>query len=372
LKSNKTGDLSLYIHIPFCKSTCLYCAFPRFASQTAKIQPYIECLHSEIRANSSKYDSIPVKSIYFGGGTPSYIEPRHIKNILQTVTQSFRIAPEAEITIESNPESLTETNLSEYLQAGINRFSMGAQSLNEKTLRKIGRPHGSMEIFEALALFKKMNTENFGLDFIIGLPYQTPESFKKEVDTILKHAPAHLSYYFLSYDTNKIDLFIKDCPSEKDQIKMYNYLIKTLKSAGYIHYEISNYSKPGFECRHNLRYWQQKEYVGFGLGAHSYFNNQVWSNTENLSRYLSGTDIIDETIELDADLQKMDYIMLALRTLNGISKNEYSRKYQDFETLKLKIAEFSQQKMVNIDKKGISLTEKGYLLGDFIIKKCLS
>jgi oxygen-independent coproporphyrinogen III oxidase len=368
---SKQKDISLYIHIPFCKSTCLYCAFPRFANKKAFISPYIQKLLKEIENESSTYIDYKVSSIYIGGGTPSFIPAENIVSILDKLRTNFNVAKNAEISIESNPESFTKESIKILKQAGVNRFSIGFQSLNDKTLKKIGRPHGSKEIIHTLRILKEEKIKNWGCDMIIGLPYQTIESFKKEVETLLSHQPPHLSFYFLSHDTKNIELFIKDCPNEDEQIEMYNYLTKKLKKAGYLHYEVSNYAKPGFECKHNLRYWRQQEYLGLGLGAHSYINNKVWSNTENLTQYLSKKGETQNEITLDPELKKMDYILLNLRTQPGIKRSDYTKYYDDYDQLIKKIGQFKKDRLIKSSKSTITLTEKGFLFADFVTRQIL-
>jgi oxygen-independent coproporphyrinogen III oxidase len=364
-------DLSLYTHIPFCKSTCLYCAFPRFANKKTFIRPYIHKLLKEIEQQSPIYKAYNIKTIYIGGGTPSFIPVQSIVTVLNRLKTHFKISKNAEITIESNPESFTQNTVRILKEAGVNRFSIGFQSFNGKTLKRIGRPHGTKEILNAFKILKEENIKNWGCDMIMGLPFQTIDSFKKEVHTLLTYNPPHLSFYFLSFDTKNIKLFIEDCPTEEEQIKMYNYLTKTLKKAGYNHYEVSNYAKPGFECKHNLRYWRQQEYLGLGLGAHSYINNKVWSNTENLTQYLSGKGETQNEITLDPELKKMDYILLNLRTQPGIKKSDYTKYYDDYDQLIKKIGQFKKDRLIKSSKSTITLTEKGFLFADFVTRQIL-
>lgn len=316
-------DLSLYIHIPFCKKICLYCNFVTFAGKDAWIPSYVEKLCEEIEKRGPQYADFLIETVYFGGGTPSLIEPFLIKKIIQQIGAHFNLKKGLEMTIECNPESVDPNRLEIYKAAGVTRFSLGVQSLNKKTLARVARPHDSKTIFKALEHFKNAGVKNFGTDFIMGLPGQTFTSFQSEVETILSYNPAHLSFYFLSYDTKKIDLFIKECPGEDEQIAMYDWLCERLRTAGFAHYEVSNWAREGFECEHNKRYWQQKDYLGIGLAAHSIVNGEMWENPKLIDQYMHEPTTRHEQMPIDADLKRMEHIMLSLRTHRGINLKTY-------------------------------------------------
>ncbi len=364
-------DLSLYIHIPFCKTICLYCNFLTFAHKNKKIPNYVEAMRKEIEGRSKDYKNYRIETIYFGGGTPSLIESKYIKDILDSIRIHFNISNGVEINIECNPESIDEKKIREYETYGINRISLGIQTFDKKTLWRIARPHDSETIFKALTAIRLSGFKNFGTDFIIGLPDQTCEKFAQELDTILGYAPPHLSFYFLSYDTKKIDLFAADCPNEESQIEMYRHLTGTLQKQGYLHYEVSNYAKPGYECRHNLRYWNRREYLGLGLGAHSFIDEKVWENVTDFESYLQNPLALAETAPLDAELQKMDYIMLQLRTHNGINRTEYEKKYSDYSDLLSKAEQFITSSKLISDTNGIRANDSGFLILDAITRALL-
>lgn len=361
-------ELSLYIHIPFCKTICLYCNFVTFAHKNKKIPDYIEALKTEIKEKSKNYKNNKVVTIYFGGGTPSQLPAENIEQILATIKDTFQIAPKIEINIECNPESIDVQKLQHYKLSGINRISLGIQSFNKKTLLRIARPHDHLTIYKALESLQKAGIENFGTDFIMGLPYQTFASFKAEIETVLSYNPPHISAYFLSYDTKKIGLFIKDCPQEEEQIQMYEWLVKRLRKAGLKHYEVSNYAKPGFECLHNLRYWQQKEYVGFGIGAHSYVDKTVWENTADFEAYIQNPLLDPQSLKIDQDLDRSEFILLSLRTAKGINKKDYESKYQNLSKLLTKAETYIQSKHLVQTKANLQPTDKGFLIIDRITK----
>jgi oxygen-independent coproporphyrinogen-3 oxidase len=364
-------DLSLYIHIPFCKSRCTYCGFLTFANRSAFIPSYIEALQKEIKLKAKKFKNRTIESVYFGGGTPSLIESKLIEQIIYTIKKNFKLKRTTEITIECNPESVTDEKIRHYKKIGINRISIGAQSLNDKTLKRIARAHDKKQILKAIAILKKENIKDFGLDFIMGLPYQTLTSFKKEIETILKYEPKHLSYYFLSHDTEQIKNFLIECPDEETQVKMYEHLTKRLKKAGYIHYEVSNYAKPNFECKHNLRYWNQQEYLGLGLGAHSYIGNKVIRNEPDLTKYIKDPTGISETLKHDKELNRLDYIMLNIRKNTGINLKNFEKKFGKDFTKKLQTATKTTDPKLLTSGKTIHLTEKGFLFADGITERLL-
>lgn len=299
------------------------------------------------------------------------IESEFIEKILRTIRKNYKLRENLEISIECNPESLDDNRLNFYKESGINRISLGIQSFNKKTLFRIARPHDEKAIFKALESIQRAGIQNYGTDFIIGLPYQTLQSFQKEVKTILSYHPPHLSFYFLSYDTKKIDLFSADCPPEEEQIAMYHFLTKTLQQKGYRHYEVSNYALPGFECQHNLRYWQQKDYLGLGLGAHSIVDGKGWHNETNFDTYLKNPLIVHEIVEIDPELSKMEYLMLHLRTVEGINKSEYQKKFGKFDKLLSASQSFLDSGHMTFDEKNLCLNDNGFLIADKITQSLL-
>ncbi|MBU0668228.1 radical SAM family heme chaperone HemW [Patescibacteria group bacterium] len=361
-------DLSLYIHIPFCKTICLYCNFVTFAHKNKKIPQYADAVIKELEFHAQKYGARVIESVYFGGGTPSLIDPHYIELIFGTLRNRFRINPNAEVTIECNPESLDEKRIEKYRLAGITRISLGIQSFNKETLARVARPHDDKTAYKALDALAATGFENFGADFIMGLPYQTYGSFKREIEEILSYHPAHLSAYFLSYDTKRIDIFIKDSPDEDAQLQMYEFLTTRLKKEGYVHYEVSNFAKPGFESVHNLRYWRQKEYVGVGVSAHSYADGKVWENGCDFEAYLENPLAEGEKISIDGDLERMDLIMLNLRTFRGIDVKEYEKRFSDFDDLVEKAGPYLDSGQLAMTGGRLHATDKGFLILDRITK----
>ncbi|MEK7524350.1 MAG: radical SAM family heme chaperone HemW [Patescibacteria group bacterium] len=363
-------DLSLYIHIPFCKMICLYCNFLTFANKSQWIPQYVDAVCKEIAERSQKLKNCRVVTINFGGGTPSLIEPLFIQKIIRHAKAFFEVEPDAEISIECNPESVDENRLKIYQEAGVTRFSLGVQSLNKKTLARVMRPHDSATIFKALSYIKNAGIKNFGTDFIMGLPGQTLVSFQQEVETILEYQPAHLSFYFLSYDTKKIDIFIKECPCEDEQIEMYEWLCQKLKAHGFTHYEVSNWAQPGFECKHNQRCWEQKDYLGIGVGAHSIASGTMWENQKSFDGYLKNPMKTCEEMPIDADLKRMEYIMLSLRTHRGMDL-EWYKNFGDIKKLLQNAETYKKSGHLKKTANRLIATEKGFLILDQITQTLL-
>jgi putative oxygen-independent coproporphyrinogen III oxidase len=363
--------IGLYIHIPFCKTICVYCAFPTFANKHDRVAEYLQALYKEIAQRSSHFSEYQVDTIYFGGGTPSLLNSEQFKNILKIIRSNFSVEPSVEIEIECNPESLEKNKIGSFKKLGVTRISVGIQSLNDKTLWKIARPHNTDTSIKALETLKQNNWKNFGCDLIIGLPYQTPESFKKDIREVLSFSPTHLSTYFLSYDTKRIDTFIKDSPSEEEQIKMYLWADKFLESKGYKHYEVSNFAKPGHESRHNLKYWNQEEYLGLGLGAHSFYDQTVWENSTDFDEYVKKPATAKNSLLLDKELFADDKIMLSLRQRKGLNLahcNQLFGKTRTNVLLKDSI-EFISSKHLHQSQNQLFCTNKGWLILNKITEK---
>ncbi len=364
-------DLSHYIHIPFCQTICTYCNFTTFANKEKLIPQFVEKLVEEIEQRASDYQDYETQTIYFGGGTPSLLPTDDIETILNTLRNHYKIKDNPEISIECNPESLDEQKIQRYEKLGINRISLGVQSLNQKTLQRIGRPHNAETILEALEALKKCEVKNFGLDVIMGLPHQTLHEFQDQLEKILHSSPPHLSAYFLSYDTRRIDTFLKDCPEEDEQVAMYNHLTKRLADAGFIHYEVSNYAKPGFECEHNRRYWNQKDYLGFGLGAHSAVGGETWENAKSFEKYFADPTQKLNSQNLDEEEKKLEYIMLHLRTREGIDLAEFEKKWSEQKELLERAATYVETGHLVRKDQHLRATEQGWLILNKITKDLL-
>ncbi|MDD5213331.1 MAG: radical SAM family heme chaperone HemW [Candidatus Gracilibacteria bacterium] len=361
-----------YIHIPFCSSKCKYCRFASTASlDKLKIQTYTEKLINEIENfNRPLSKESGLKSVYFGGGTPSVLDIKQISKILETLKTKFGFEENIEITLESTPQNINSKNLVSWNNLGINRLSMGVQTLNEDSLKEIGRDDKSV-ILKALDEVKKINPPafnhslkeggliNISLDFIIGLPHTKKGETKKDIEYILENYPfiKHISVYMLEDHYYNFETIL----SEDDYLQEYNEVRDFLNTRGFNFYELSNSAQDGYECKHNIAYWKHSEMLAFGLGTHGFVNNTRYSNSETFKGYYAGKIEEEKLTENDIFLEK---IMFDIRT-NGISI-EFLEKLN-----KNKIEEFLETGFLEMKDDKLILTKKSYSLGDFIIREII-
>ncbi|MEI6100400.1 MAG: radical SAM family heme chaperone HemW [Eubacteriales bacterium] len=333
---------SLYIHVPFCAKKCSYCDFVSFDNQNSRIREYFDVLAEEIRIASAMHKLHGVSTVFFGGGTPSFVDESHIVKTMETVREYIGIEEGAEITIEANPNSLIKEKLDVYLNSGINRLSMGLQSADNRLLKQIGRLH-TREMFEqAYADARKAGFANISLDLIYGLPGQTAEDFKDTLEYASGLAPEHISAYSLTIEPGTplhrdlLDGKITEADEDSER-EMYHTAVAYLKSKGWERYEISNFAKKGFESRHNLAYWNRLDYLGVGTAAHSCIRDIRFANTADLDGYISclrtGNVAYNTNERLDAQQVETEYIMLKLRLQEGFATEEYKTLFgRDFGT----------------------------------------
>ena len=367
-------ELGIYVHIPFCKRKCAYCDFISFSGKARLIEKYVEALKREINKCKISKEDYMVKTIYFGGGTPSFIESKYIVEILEAIKEKFNISKNAEITIEINPGTVTEEKLKDYYEVGINRISFGLQSTNSQLLKLVGRIHSYSSFLEGYNLARKTGFKNINVDLMIGLPVQTLKDVQKDLSRIIELNPEHVSVYSLIVEEGtRIEEKIKNkelyLPSEKLERKMYWEVKKKLEEAGYIHYEISNFAKAGYESKHNLSCWNQEEYLGFGLAAHSYFNNVRYSNIDDFEEYFDwpeNSKIIHER-QTDEDRQK-EFMLLGLRKIEGVAISDFKNKFIENpiylyrETLNKLVT----QGLIEVDIDSIKLTNRGIDLANLV------
>lgn len=373
-------ELGIYIHIPFCKSKCSYCDFISFANKEKKVEKYIECLKKEIK--NKEVDNCIVDTIYIGGGTPSFIESKYIKEILELVKSRFKIKEEAEITIEVNPGTVNEEKLKDYKETGINRISIGLQSTNNKILKQIGRIHTYEEFLNTYNLVRKVGFRNINVDLMLALPNQTLEELEESIEKVIKLNPEHISIYSLILeDGTKMEELVNNkkiqLPSDELERKMYWNIKNKLEQNGYTHYEISNFSKKGFESKHNMNCWNQKEYLGFGLAAHSYINNERFCNTNNIEEYIKNIENnnIKSNIEIceiqNEEEKKKEYMLLGLRKLEGVNIGEFKNKFVDnpIYLYRKELEKLVNEDLIEIDLNNIKLTNKGLDLANLVWKE---
>ena len=371
----KNKHIGIYIHIPFCKQKCYYCDFVSYCNKDNLIEKYIQAVKNEIQLQEIKTD---IDTIYIGGGTPSYIEAKYIKEILEEI-KTKNISKEAEITIEVNPGTVTLEKLQEYKNCGINRLSIGLQSTQNNLLKTIGRIHNFEEFLETYKMARKVGFKNINVDLMLGLPNQKISDLKESLEKVLELKPEHISVYSLIVEENtpiadKIEKNELILPEEETERNMYWYVKNTLELNGFHHYEISNFAKKGFESKHNLNCWEQQEYIGIGTSVHSYVENVRYSNTENLEKYIDNIEqgtpknnkIIHE-VQNEND-KKKEFMLLGLRKIDGIKISEFKKAFGDnpIYLFRNELKKLSDEELIEIDDDIIRLTNKGINLANLV------
>ena len=372
-------EIGVYIHIPFCKQKCYYCDFISYANKENCMEKYIEALKKEIE-NYIKNNAFKISTVYIGGGTPSYIDSKYIGEIFELFKKSNLLENAKEVTIEVNPGTVTEQKLKEYKIFGINRLSIGLQSTENRLLKEIGRIHNYDEFSNTYKLARKVGFKNINVDLMIGLPNQSILDIKKSLEKITNLEPEHISVYSLIVEEETpISKMIENgkliLPSEELERNMYWYVKNFLELKGYKHYEISNFAKVGYESKHNLDCWKQKEYIGFGVAAHSYINDIRFGNTCDFDKYVSNCEnnefeknkILDE--EKQSKFQKeQEYMLIGLRKLDGISISNFKDKFGENPVFifRNELNKLVDSGLLNIDLDNIKLTSKGLDLANLV------
>ncbi|MGI5936483.1 MAG: radical SAM family heme chaperone HemW [Oscillospiraceae bacterium] len=368
--------LGIYIHIPFCASKCSYCDFYSLAGCNNLMPKYQNALLAHIAESEPSFAPYYLDSIYFGGGTPSYYGARRICEIFNTLKRIGKVLKSAEVTVEVNPDSVSLHDLKLLRKEGVNRLSIGVQSANDDILKLIGRRHNFKQAEKAVSNARKAGFDNISIDLIYGLPSQTKSDWADTLSKALALKPEHISCYGLKLEDGAP---MKEryegspfLPSDDEQADMYLYTVETLERYGYAQYEISNFCLPGYESRHNLKYWNLEDYMGFGPGAHSCVGNVRYSYKADLKGYISGVNegknIIDEYEKVDKMERASEYLMLGLRRVYGISREEYYSIYRsDFDVIEELLWEFEKRGWAKQTAGRWSLTSSGFLLSNILI-----
>ena len=407
-------ELGIYIHIPFCQHKCDYCDFVSFSNKQEFIENYIEAIKKEINnyfRNTTLLETYTVTTIYIGGGTPSYINSKYICEIMHVLEENLKEnmvkLEDMEITIEVNPGTVNKEKLEQYRKAKINRLSIGLQSTNNGMLKQIGRIHTYEQFLETYQMAKAVGFDNINVDLMIGLPNQTIEDIKRSLQEIVQLNPTHISVYSLIIEegtviAQKIENHQLQEMDEELERNMYWYVKNTLELNGYTHYEISNFAKEGKESKHNMNCWRQKEYIGIGLAAHSYLNYVRYTNTSEMEQYITRMNhlnekIVKDILELsnnkektsleeneknietayeieelqDVEDRKKEYMLLGLRTIEGVSISKFKEKYIDnpIFLFRKELEKLVEEKLVMIDGDDIKLTNKGLDLANLVWKE---
>lgn len=376
--------LGIYVHIPFCARKCNYCDFYSLASGEDEKKSYIEALKREIKEVSTKVSTdYLVYTIYFGGGTPSIIKADYIREILDVIRTHFKLYKDdfyPEITIECNPKTVDIEKLSIYSEAGINRVSLGLQSTDNDELKLLGRIHTYEDFLESYEMVRKTGFNNVNIDLMSAIPNQKIKTYEKSLNEIIRLNPEHISSYsliieegtpfFKKYSENA-PLF-KDLPSEDEDREMYTLTSEKLGKSGYERYEISNYAKKGFYSRHNTSYWDRVLYLGFGVGASSFFEDERYKNMANLKEYIEKAgkeDIREEITKLSLNDAMSEFMFLGLRKTAGVSKNEFKKSFTfSVEKIFGKIIEkHVKNKLLLDDGEFLRLTDRGLDISNYVI-----
>ncbi len=382
-------NIGIYVHIPFCKKKCEYCDFKSYVGKENLIDKYVKWVNYELKGigegNKLDYennldDLDLVKTIYIGGGTPSILPAKCISNILDNIRESFTIDNEnLEVTIEVNPGTVDEGKLAEYKKCGINRLSIGLQVTQDRLLNVIGRIHTYKDFLNTYNAARRVGFNNINVDLMIGIPTQTLEDVGESIAEIIKLSPEHVSTYSLIieegtpfYDklaNNEISL-----PNEDIERQMYWLVKEKLEEAGYMHYEISNFAKKGYESKHNLACWNQEEYIGAGAAAHSYTNNVRYSNVCDIEEYINNYEnnreadnfIFHEKQTIDSKMK--EFMLLGLRKIDGIKIQDFKNKFGEnpIYLFRKELEKLVKENLIEIDGDSIRLTNKGLDLANLV------
>ena len=372
-------ELSIYVHIPFCQRKCLYCDFLSFSANREQIRDYFTALRKELISASRDYNGYKVISVFFGGGTPSFPEAGEVCETLDLIRECFDVCKDAEISLEVNPASAIFDKLCRYRQGGFNRISIGAQSLDNKELKALGRLHDSETFLETYGNARRAGFQNINVDLMSALPGQDTASYLQSLKGVLELEPEHISAYSLIVEEGtpffEMDL---DLPGEDEDRLMYHETKRIFKEHGYHRYEISNYARSAiYECRHNKVYWKRGNYLGVGLGASSMVENTRWSNVCDIHKYIemSGSDGIRENLQrLTTNAQMEEFMFLGLRLVEGISVKDFEREFgrDIFGVYGDVIDRYKRSGHLRLEKDMLSLTDEGLdvsntVMADFLL-----
>ena len=368
--------IGIYIHVPFCKRKCNYCDFCSEAASDDKISRYTDALCNEI-IEFSKERKLNVDTVFFGGGTPSILDVASFEKIMNTVRECFDIVDGAEITVEVNPGTVTEEKACVFAKCGVNRISIGVQSIHENELRALGRIHNYADFLNTVDIFRRVGIDNLSADLMYGIPEQTVASFTETLRDITKLPLSHVSCYGLIVEEGTPFYLNRDklsLPTEDEECEMYRLAHEMLTEAGFRHYEISNYAKDSCLSRHNLKYWRTEEYVGFGLSAHSYYGGKRFYNTSDFGEYFTCDSTKYRMEESDTcGIDPFEYVMLALRTDDGFSLSEYERLFgrSFLSGREEKLRVLSSGGFLTMDDGVVRLTHEGFYVSNSILADLL-
>ena len=371
----QTKPTSAYVHIPFCTQICYYCDFSKVFIRNQPVDSYLEHLIEEYHS----YDIQKLRTLYIGGGTPTALSAPQLAFLLEKLTDKLDLSYLEELTIEANPGDLDEEKIAVLKDSPVNRVSLGVQTFNDRMLKQIGRSHSEKDIYENIANLKKAGFDNISIDLIYALPKQTMEDVKTNVAKAIALDIPHMSLYSLILENhtvfmNRMRRGKLPLPKEDLEAEMFEYIIAELEKAGFEHYEISNFSKPGFESRHNLMYWDNAEYYGIGAGASGYVDGIRYKNHGPIRHYLQAVEagnarVQEEVLTLKEKME--EEMFLGLRKKTGVSKKRFEEKFGlSFEDqYGAVVSELTEQGLLVPDKDIVRMTKKGLFLGDTVAEK---
>lgn len=376
-------ELELYIHIPFCAQKCAYCDFLSFAAPVRIYREYVDKLIEEIYGQSDNFQDYQVSTIFIGGGTPSILPSELMGELLGVVWECFDIAEGAEITIEANPGTLTMEKLETYLEGGINRISIGLQSSDDMELKNLGRIHTFDDFLKSYQRARQAGFTNINVDLMSGLPGQDIHSWRNTLRKVMMLKPEHISAYSLIVEegTPFYELYgagQRGLPDEETDREMYHLTKEMMESQGYSRYEISNYARPGFECRHNSGYWTGVDYLGLGLGASSYTHGFRYHNTADFNEYLGMN--LREAGAASQDIQELtheekmeEFMFLGLRMMKGVSGSEFLGRFGQnmWNVYGDVLGKLEEQKLIEVEAPVVRLTELGIDVSNMVLSKFL-
>lgn len=394
-------NLELYVHTPFCVRKCEYCDFLSFAADEKAQEQYVQALLEEIRFYGTKMRDYEVSTVYVGGGTPSWLSQELMLAILDTIGSSFHIRRDVEATIECNPGTLTKSKLLSYREAGVNRLSIGLQSADNEELKRLGRIHTFEQFMKTYEMARNAGYNNINIDIMSGLPYQKTEHYLKTLQSVIRIRPEHISAYSLIiekgtpfYEKYKFDAVKQEAgmqpdilPDENETYRMIKLTQKLLAEAGYERYEISNFAKPGYACRHNIGYWTRENYLGVGLGAASLLENVRYSNKRDLYEYVDGCKAIGELPDegrfatnlhesvdpVSRQAQMEEFMFLGLRMTGGVTRARFEECFSmPIEAVyRAVIEQLKEEELLTVKEGRIALTDKGLDLSNYAMSKFL-
>ena len=369
--------IGLYIHIPFCQQKCLYCDFPSSANLTHLYQPYVTALCREISGLGGVLSGCTIDTLYIGGGTPTVLSADCLQQILQQVNDSFSIDSHAEMSIEANPGTINHEKLLALQSGGINRISFGVQTFSDQLLSSIGRMHSAAQAIEAVNMAKQAGFSNINLDLMYGLPGQSVQQLKESILQAVALNVTHISAYGLKVEEDTPFAAMQNqgtlmLPDEDEDEAMYDLINQLLPQKGFLRYEISNFAKEGYECAHNLKYWQYQAYLGVGAAAHSFWQTERLANTTDVLTYIQAIESGQLPIHV-REIPKIgtamaEYVFLALRTLQGLRIKEFNQYFNDdfFHHYGDVVSTLVDKKLIVADKSRIYLTPIGMKYGNIV------